>query len=79
MDKLNLSFLRQARRKKRLSLAQAGHLIGKSKSAVSRYESGQLNISTEILSKLLSVYDVSVTDVFVKSKKEQGGQTSENI
>ena len=64
MERLNLTNLKAARRKKGLSTAQAAEVIGKKKSAIWRYESGKACPTVSNLLKLLDAYSVSVLDIF---------------
>ena len=68
MTKLNLGFLRAARRKIHLSTEQAGAAIGKQRSAIWRYESGTSNMTVEDLCRLLDLYRIKPQDVFVQAQ-----------
>lgn len=70
MTKLNLGFLRQARRRRHLSTEKVGEIIGKNRSAIWRYEAGMSDIGVETLCQLLDLYRVSPMDVFVKTQEE---------
>ena len=64
MEKLNLSWLKQARRSKHLSVKRVAASIGKTRGAVWRYDAGVTDIPVRTLCKLLNLYGVSVVDVF---------------
>jgi len=66
MRKLNLSWLRKARRDRHLTLMQAARSIGKDRSTMWRYESGEIPLTVDTLLCLLDVYGVSLSDVIEK-------------
>ena len=68
MESLNLGWLRQARRKKKMTTDMAAKVIGKDRSTIWRYETGQTPITVDVLFKLLHLYEVSVVDVVMVSK-----------
>lgn len=70
MEKLNLAWLRKARRDKHISSARAAKVIGKTRSTLWRYENGKTEITTEDLLKLAQLYGCSVTDFFCKEMGE---------
>lgn len=63
MQILKTGWLRQARRKKHLTLKQAADAIGKDCSTLWRYENGKLDISTSVLLQLTALYGISVDQV----------------
>lgn len=59
--KKNISqLIKEARIKKGLTQKELGALIGVSESAVARYESGNLNMSTEVLFRIADAMDLSL-------------------
>lgn len=70
MKKLNLSWLRKARRDGHLTLMQAAHSIGKDRSTMWRYESGEIPLTIDTLLRLLDVYGVSLSDVIEKEESD---------
>ena len=69
METLSISLLRQARRKRRLTLQQVANFIGISESTLWRYENAKLPLTTDRLFQLLKLYGCSVTDVVVEVPK----------
>ena len=69
METLSISLLRQARRKRRLTLQQVANFIGISESTLWRYENAKLPLTTDRLLQLLKLYGCSVTDVVVEVPK----------
>ena len=69
METLSISLLRQARRKRRLTLQQVANFIGISESTLWRYENAKLPLTTDRLFQLLKLYGCSVTDVVVDVSK----------
>lgn len=69
METLSISLLRQARRKRRLTLRKAADSVGISNSTMWKYENGQLPLTVERLFKLLNLYRCSIVDVIVEVKK----------
>ena len=65
MEKLSLGLLKQARRKKNLSVDEAATFVGKDRSFIWRIENAITDIKVDTLTKLLDAYGVSVIDVFV--------------
>lgn len=63
MESINLEWLRQARRKKHLHLAQVAKLLGKNKATVWRWENGKSQISMKNLFKLANLYGIEINDV----------------
>ena len=63
MEKLNLHWLREARRKKKLRLETVAERIGKDRSTLWRYEAGEIPLTVDVLFQLLSIYNVSIIDV----------------
>ena len=57
---VDVDYLRRLRRQRRLSLAEAAQLIGKSRSTVWRYENDKINMSAATLLQLAELYGVSV-------------------
>ena len=70
VTRLNLGFLRQARRNRHLSTEKVGSAIGKTRSAIWRYESGVSDISVEVLCRLLDLYRIDPQDVFVRTVED---------
>lgn len=69
MEKLNLGWLKRARYNKHLTVEQVAASIGKTRSAIWRYESGITDITVGTLCQLLQLYGVSVTDVFCQIRE----------
>lgn len=65
MQRLNLTWLKRARYRRRMTVEQAAEVIGKDRSAIWRYESGKTDIPVHVLCQLLDAYKTSVTEVFV--------------
>lgn len=63
MEQLNLGWLRQARRKKKMTTEAVAKAIGKDRSTVWRYETGQTAMTVNILFRLLQLYGISIKDV----------------
>ena len=63
MEQLNLSWLRQARRRRKMSLEKAASIVGKNRSTMFRYENGQTPLTIDNLLKILNAYGVSITEV----------------
>ena len=57
---VDVDFLRRLRRQRRLSLAEAARLLGKSRSTIWRYENDKVNMSAATLLQLAELYGVSV-------------------
>ncbi|WP_303018311.1 helix-turn-helix transcriptional regulator [Mitsuokella jalaludinii] len=72
MEKLNLGWLKRARYNKHLTVEQVAASIGKTRSAIWRYESGITDITVGTLCQLLQLYGVSVTDVFCQIREGDG-------
>ena len=72
MEKLNLGWLKRARYNKHLTVEQVAASIGKTRSAIWRYESGITDITVGTLCQLLQLYGVSVTDVFCQIREGNG-------
>ena len=70
MEKLNLHWLREARRKKKLRLETVAERIGKDRSTLWRYEAGEIPLTVDVLFQLLSIYDVSIIDVVMVTAKK---------
>ena len=66
MESLNMSWLRQARRNRRLTLAEAAKSIGKDRTTMWRYENSETPMTVDTLLYLLELYGVSVVDVIEK-------------
>lgn len=66
MEKINLSWLRRARRNKHMTMGQAAKAIGKDRSTFWRYENGVVPMSVDTLFDLLAIYGVSILDVTQK-------------
>lgn len=63
---LNLGLLRQLRRNNRMSTEKVAEAIGKTKSAIWRYENGITDPTVGILLQMLSIYGASIWDIFAK-------------
>lgn len=63
MEKLNLSWLKKARRDRHISIARAAEMLGVAQPTVWRYESGIVPLKVDTLFKLLNAYGVSIVDV----------------
>lgn len=63
METINLQWLRQARRKKHLNLAQVAKYLGKNKATVWRWENGRSQISMNNLFKLANLYGIEVSSL----------------
>ena len=72
MEKLNLGWLKRARYNKHLTVEQVAASIGKTRSAIWRYESGITDITVGTVCQLLQLYGVSVTDVFCQIREGDG-------
>ena len=72
MEKLHLGWLKRARYNKHLTVEQVAASIGKTRSAIWRYESGITDITVGTLCQLLQLYGVSVTDVFCQIREGDG-------
>ena len=57
---VDVDYLRRLRRERRLSLAEAAALLGKSRSTVWRYENDKVNMSAATLLQLAKLYGVSL-------------------
>lgn len=68
MESINLEWLRQARRKKHLHLAQVAKLLGKNKATVWRWENGKSQISMKNLFKLTNLYGIEVCSLLEVSE-----------
>lgn len=66
MEKLSLGLLRNARRRRHITVEDAAATVGKERSFIWRIESGVTDIKVGTLLKLLDRYGKSVTDVFVR-------------
>ena len=65
MEKINLNWLRNARREKHLTLKSVAELIGKDRSTMWRYEAGEIPITVDVFFQLLQIYGISITDVIM--------------
>ena len=63
---LNLGLLRQLRRDNRMSTEKVAKAIGKTKSAIWRYENGVTDPTVGTLLQMLSIYGASIWDIFAK-------------
>ena len=54
--------------KPKMTTDMAAKVIGKDRSTIWRYETGQTPITVDVLFKLLHLYEVSVVDVVMVSK-----------
>ena len=70
METLSISLLRQARRKRRLTLQQVANFIGISESTLWRYENGKIPLNTDRLFQLLRLYECSIAGVVVEVPDE---------
>ena len=66
MEELDLGRFRYARRNRGMKMAQAGAVIGKSKNAIHRFESGITSPRLDDFLALLAAYKVKVQDVLVE-------------
>ena len=57
---IDVDFMRRLRRERRLSLAEAAALLGKSRSTLWRYENDKVNMSAATLLQLAKLYGVSL-------------------
>ena len=57
---IDVDYLRRLRRERRLSLAEAAALLGKSRSTLWRYENDKVNMSAATLLQLAKLYGVSL-------------------
>ena len=57
---IDVDFMRRLRRERRLSLAEAAALLGKSRSTLWRYENDKVNMSAATLLQVAELYGVSV-------------------
>ena len=57
---IDVDYLRRLRRERRLSLAEAAALLGKSRSTLWRYENDKVNMSAATLLQLSKLYGVSL-------------------
>ena len=73
MEKINLSWLRKARRDKHMTMEQAAEAIGNDRSTFWRYENGVIPMSVDTLFELLAIYGVSIMDVTQKVEGEHEG------
>lgn len=74
MEQLNLSWLRQARRRKKMSLEKAASIVGKNRSTMFRYENGKTPLTIDTLLQLLNSYGVSIMDV-IAVKEDDNDET----
>ncbi len=70
MTKLNLGFLKKARRDRKLSTTRAGILLGKDRTCLWRYESGITDIPSRMLCKMIDLYKIWPQDIFVRTQEE---------
>ena len=63
LETINLQWLRQARRKKHLNMAQVAKHLGKNKATIWRWENGKSQISMNNLCKLAHLYGIEVSSV----------------
>ncbi len=68
MERLNLGWLRQVRRRKHMTTDSVAKAIGKDRSTIWRYETGQTTMSVDILFQLLHLYGASIVDVVMVTK-----------
>ena len=71
MDQLNLGWLKRARYRKHMTTEQVAKAIGRTRTAIWRYETGITDMSVGTLCKLLDLYGVSVVDVFCKKEDDE--------
>ena len=57
---IDVDYLRRLRRERRLSLAEAAALLGKSRSTLWRYENDKVSMSAATLLQLAKLYGVSL-------------------
>lgn len=70
MERLNLTLLKQARRRRGMSIDKVAELVGKNRTMLWRYETGKSDIPVKVLMKILNTYKVSVMDVFDRGSLE---------
>ena len=64
MQKVDLNLMRLIRKYRKLSVEQVAKRIGKTRTAIWRYESGVTDMPVSLLCKLMDIYDVPVDRVF---------------
>lgn len=69
IEKLNLNWLKKARRDKHLTLKNVGNMIGKDRSTMWRYEEGEIPLTVDVLFKLLDIYTISIKDVVMITER----------
>mgnify|MGYP003589181891 CR=1 FL=1 len=60
---IDVDFLRRLRRQRRLSLAEAAVLLGKSRTTIWRYENDRVNMPSAMLLRLAEFYGVSIDEL----------------
>lgn len=70
MERLNLHWLKEARRSKHLKLENVGTMINKDRSTMWRYEAGKIAMTIDILFQLLDIYEISIVDVVMVTKRK---------
>lgn len=65
MERINLNWLRQARRQRHLTIDHVAELVGKDRTTLWRYENGVTPMTVEMLFQLLNIYKLSIMDIVV--------------
>ncbi len=63
MFEVHTNYLRQIRRKSRLSLARAAKMLGIGKATLSRYENGVTKVKADILLRMAAAYQVQIEEL----------------
>lgn len=70
MERLNLHWLKEARRRKKLRLETVGSIVGKDRSTMWRYEAGEIPLTVDTLFQLLDIYEISIIDVVMVTNRK---------
>ncbi|MBQ4213165.1 MAG: helix-turn-helix transcriptional regulator [Selenomonas sp.] len=65
MESINLNWLRQARRKRHLTVDHVAEMVGKDRTTLWRYENGSIPLTVDMLFRLLDIYQLSILDLLV--------------
>ena len=65
MESINLNWLRQARRKRHLTVDRVAEMVGKDRTTLWRYENGSTPLTVDMLFRLLDIYQLSILDLLV--------------
>lgn len=76
MEKVGMR-IREIREKRKITLEELGNKIGKSKSFISKLETGKKPINLENLQLISKALDVDVTDLFTDKEKVNNPFTGE--